>query len=103
MKFRSATHADIAQICALERLPEFRTMVASWAEEQHAHMLADPDALYLVAEDSSGRIAGFAIMQGLLSEHKQVELKRIVVRTPNQGVGRKLLTKVADCAFGDYG
>jgi len=27
MKFRSAIQADIAQICALERLPEFRTMV----------------------------------------------------------------------------
>ena len=44
MKFRSATQADIAQICALERLPEFRTMVGSWAEDEHMRMLADPDA-----------------------------------------------------------
>jgi len=102
MKFRNATQADIAQICTIERLPEFRTMIASWAEDQHARMLAEPDALYIVAEDSSGRIAGFAIMQGLLSEHKQVELKRIVVRTPNQGVGKKLLTEVADRAFGAH-
>jgi diamine N-acetyltransferase len=102
MKFRSATQADIAQICALERLPEFRTMVASWPEDQHINMLADPGSAYIVAEDQSGRIAGFAVLQGLLSEHKQVELKRIVVRTPNQGVGRELLTEVADRAFGQY-
>ena len=102
MKFRTATQADIAQICALERLPEFRTMIGSWAEDQHVRMLADPNTLYIVAEDPSGWIAGFAIMQGLLSEHKQVELKRIVVRTPNQGVGKKLLIEVADRAFGEY-
>lgn len=75
MKFRSATQADIAQICALERLPEFRTMVGSWPEDQHMSMLADPGAAYIVAEDHSGRIAGFAILQGLLTEHRQVELK----------------------------
>src|SRR5277367_6010263 len=102
MKFRSATQADTAQICALERLPEFRTMVGSWAEAEHMRMLADPDVRYIVAEDPSGRIAAFAILRGLLSEHKQVELKRVVVRTPNQGVGRELLTEVADRVFGEY-
>ena len=65
MKFRSATAADIPQICALERLPEFRTMVGSWPEDQHLKMLADPDAVYIVAEDQPGEIAGFAILQGL--------------------------------------
>jgi diamine N-acetyltransferase len=102
MKFRSATQADIAQICALERLPEFRTFVGSWPEDQHMRMLADLGAAYIVAEDQAGGIAGFAILQGLLSEHKQVELKRLAVRTPNQGVGKQLLTEVADRAFGEY-
>jgi diamine N-acetyltransferase len=102
MKFRNATQADIAQICALERLPEFRTFVGSWPEDQHTRMLADPDVVYIVAEDEIGRIAGFTIVQGLRSEHRQVELKRIVVRTPNQGVGKGLLTEVADRAFGEY-
>ena len=43
-----------------------------------------------------------AFLRGLLSEHKQVELKRIVVRTPSQGIGKQLLTEVADWAFGEY-
>jgi RimJ/RimL family protein N-acetyltransferase len=102
MKFRNATQADIAQICSLERLPEFRTMVGSWPEDQHRRMLANPDAVYIAAEDQAGRIIGCAILQGLLSEHSQVELKRLVVRTPNQGVGKQLLTEVADRAFGEY-
>jgi diamine N-acetyltransferase len=102
MKFRSATQADIAQICALERLPELRTMVGSWPEDQHMRMLADPGAAYIVTEDQSGRIAGFAILQGLLSEHRQVELKRLVVRTPNQGIGKQLLTEVVGRAFDEH-
>ncbi len=102
MKFRDATKLDIAQICALERLPEFRTFVGSWPEDQHVRMLADPDVVYIVAEGPSGGIAGFAIVQGLRSEHRQVELKRIVVRTPNQGVGKGLLTEVVDRAFSEY-
>ena len=87
MRFRNATPNDVHEIRGLETLPEFRTMVGSWPEDLHLRMLAEPDAVYIVAEDEQGRIAGFAILQGLLSEHRQVELKRLVVRTPNQGVG----------------
>jgi diamine N-acetyltransferase len=102
MRFREATSADIPQICALERLPEFRTMVGSWPQEQHMRMLGDPGAVYIVAEDQQGQIAAFAILQGLRSEHKSVELKRLVAGVPNQGTGRKLLTEVADRAFGKH-
>jgi diamine N-acetyltransferase len=102
MRFRDATAADIPQICALERLPEFRTMVGLWPQEQHLKMLADPGAVYIVAEDQQGQIAAFAILQGLGSEHRSVELKRLVVGVPNQGTGRKLLTEVAERAFGEH-
>jgi diamine N-acetyltransferase len=102
MRFRSPTPKDIPQICALERLPEFRTMVGSWPEEQHLKMLGDPGAVYLVAEDQQGQIAAFAILQGLSSEHGSVELKRLVVGVPNQGLGRKLLAEVANRAFGEH-
>jgi diamine N-acetyltransferase len=103
MRFRNATVTDIPQICALERLPEFRTMVGSWPEDQHLRMLADPGAAYIVAESQPGQIAGFAILQGLRSEHKAVEIKRLVVGVPNQGAGRRLLNEVVDRAFGEYG
>jgi diamine N-acetyltransferase len=103
MKFRSATAADIAQICRLETLPQFRTFVGSWAADQHLQNLDDPDARYIVAEDEQGIIAAFAILRGLLSEHRAVELKRFVVGIPNQGTGKRFLTEIADRAFGEYG
>jgi diamine N-acetyltransferase len=102
MRFRDATLADIPQICALERLPESRTMVGSWPEEQHLRMLEDPGVVYIVADNLQGQVAAFAILQGRGSEHRSLELKRLVVGVPNQGLGRKLLTEVADRAFGDY-
>jgi RimJ/RimL family protein N-acetyltransferase len=103
MRFRNAAIQDIPRICALETLPEFRALVGSWREDQHRRMLADPAAAYIVAEDQQGQIAAFAILQGLLSEHRAVELKRIVVGVPNQGLGRRLLTEVVDRAFREYG
>jgi diamine N-acetyltransferase len=102
MTFRDATPADIPQICALERLPEFRTFVGSWPEEQHLRMLQDPTVVYIVAEDQKGQVGACAILQGLGSEHRAVELKRLIVGVPNQGLGRKLLASVAHRAFGEY-
>jgi diamine N-acetyltransferase len=103
MRFRIATVADIPQICTLERRPDFRTLVGSWPEDQHLRMLADPGAAYIVAEDQPGQIVGFAILQGLLSEHRAVELKRIVIGAPKHGTGKRLLNEVAERAFGQYG
>jgi diamine N-acetyltransferase len=102
MKFRDATAADIPEICALERLPEFRTMVGSWPSEEHLRMISHPGVVYIVAEDPQGQMAAFAILQGLGSENRSVEIKRVVVGVPNQGVGRKLLAEVANRAFGEH-
>ncbi len=103
MRFRNATPKDAPEIRALEKQPEYRTLIGSWPEERHLKTLAEPDAVYIVAEDEQGRIAAFAILQGLQSEHRSVELKRIVVGIPNQGIGRKLLNEVAERAFDEYG
>jgi len=100
--FRTANPADVATICALESMPQYRNFVGSWPEEQHLRMLADPDAAYLVAEEKRGQITGFAILLGLRSEHRSVELKRLVVSVPNQGNGRELLTAIADRVFNEY-
>ena len=67
MKFRNATSADVPEICALERLPQFRTLVGSWPEEQHIKALADPDVVYVVAENDQGRVAAFAISKSFVA------------------------------------
>lgn len=102
MRLRRANEDDIPDICALESNPEFRTMVGSSPVEEHLRILAGPGVVYLVAEEKPGAIAAFALVQGLDSQHKSVELKRLVVGAPNQGLGRKLLAAVAKLVFVEY-
>jgi RimJ/RimL family protein N-acetyltransferase len=99
MKFRNAAAADAPLLCAMEGKPEFRAFVGRWSESEHLYALADPDAAYLIAEDDAGEIVGFAILLGLQSEHKSLELKRLVAATPGRGTGRALLHAAAERAF----
>lgn len=102
MRFRNGIPEDVPRLCALERTPEFSDFIGSWSEAQHLRTLADPDSHYAIAEDEQKEIVGFAILLGFQSEHKSIELKRIVVSVPNAGIGRKLLEVVAHKVFAEH-
>jgi RimJ/RimL family protein N-acetyltransferase len=99
MQLVRAEQSDLPFIVALERRPEFHAFVGSWPLEQHASVLADPDARYYIM---AGR-AGFVILRGLASEHRSIEVKRIIVADPGQGTGRRALEAVLALAFGELG
>jgi RimJ/RimL family protein N-acetyltransferase len=88
---RVALPGDIPQIVAIEQIPEYRSYIGTWSAEEHLRAIADPDNEYFVVSSDDGTIDGFAILQGIRSEHHSVHLKRIAVRTPNRGCGRLLL------------
>ncbi|MFL6428706.1 MAG: GNAT family N-acetyltransferase [Acidobacteriaceae bacterium] len=92
-------HGDIPDIVAIEQIPEFRSYIGSWTAEQHRRAMADPDTEYFVASGEDGTVEGFAILQGIQSEHHSIHLKRIAVRTPNRGTGRVLLEQAMSRAF----
>jgi RimJ/RimL family protein N-acetyltransferase len=96
---RSALPGDIPHIVAIEQIPEYRSYIGTWSAEEHLRAIADPDHEYLVASNESHTIDGFAILQGIQSEHHSVHLKRIAVRTPNRGCGRLLLEYAMRRAF----
>jgi diamine N-acetyltransferase len=102
MVFREATPDDVPRICALERRPEYHGLVGSWAEDEHLRCLTNPDVRYLVA-DVAGELAGFSILFGITSPHKSVELKRIVVGTPDKGLGKEMLRQIIRKVFDEYG
>jgi diamine N-acetyltransferase len=101
MKLRPACPEDVPAIAALEQRPEYRTLVGAWTEPMHLETLASADARYLVAEQDDGRFAGYAILLGLASEHRSIELKRIVVRSPGAGAGGWMLRAILAIAFGE--
>jgi RimJ/RimL family protein N-acetyltransferase len=102
MIFRLATAHDIPQIASLERARDVRDLVGHWPEDKHRRMLEDPDAAYWVYEDPNGQVLGFAILEGLQSEHRSILLRRIVVGVTDKGLGRIFLSFLLDKVFESY-
>lgn len=103
MLLRPAIPADIPRIVALERAPTARNFVGQWSEERHFETMTGGDARYLVSEAESGELQAYAILRGLAESARSIELKRIVVATPQRGLGRKILTELIRMAFEELG
>lgn len=100
---RPAVPADIPGIAALERLPAARDFVSQWSEAQHLEAMAGADARYFVGESESGGIQAFVILRGLADSSGSIQLKRIVVATTGQGLGRKILKELMRMVFREFG
>jgi len=101
MLLRPAVPSDIARIVALERTPHGRSFVGQWSEERHLATLTGGDARYFVSETESGDLQAYAILRGLSEDSGSVELKRIVVATPERGLGRRVLEELICTVFED--
>jgi RimJ/RimL family protein N-acetyltransferase len=99
MIIRAALPGEIPEIVGIEQIPEYRSYIGAWSPEEHLRAMADPDNEYFVACSEGGAVDGFAILQGIESEHHSVHLKRIAVRTPNRGCGKLLLEYAMSRAF----
>jgi RimJ/RimL family protein N-acetyltransferase len=99
MEIRAALPKDVSQIVAIEQIPEYRSYIGIWTADVHLRAIENPDNDYFVAQDETGAVEGFAILQGAQNEHRNLHLKRIAVRTANRGVGRMLLEHVMSRAF----
>lgn len=100
---RPATERDLADILSIERLPEFHTLVGTWPREEHARALQDADVQYLIIIDAAGATAGFAILRGILSPHRNIELKRFVIGVPGSGLGQRALAVLKAYVFPTLG
>lgn len=103
MLLRPAVESDIPQIVALERLPESRKYVGQWSEERHLLTLRGADARYFVHETSAGVLGTYVILRGFDETSGSIELKRIVVGAPEQGLGRRILREVMRMVFEEFG
>jgi RimJ/RimL family protein N-acetyltransferase len=100
MLLQPALRDDIPAICAIESLyPAYITVQPT---EQHLAALDDPNLAYLVARDADGSVTGYVIMAGRRSPHHIIELRRIAVRNPSQGLGRPMLFEAMRLAFHQY-
>ncbi len=99
MDICAALPDHVSQIVAIEQNPAYRSYIGTWSADEHHRAMENPDNEYFVAQDGTGAVEGFAILQGARNEHRNLHLKRIAVRTANRGVGRMLLEHVMSRAF----
>lgn len=103
IRLRDATETDIPWIVETECMPEFRTFIGRWTRDEHTSAMLDPDTRYFMVEDDSAEPLGYAILRGLLSSHRNIELKRIVIRLPGQGNGKQALSLLLKKVFEEFG
>jgi diamine N-acetyltransferase len=97
-EIRSAQPSDLPFILTLERSNADLGLVGSDSAELHARRMESTDASYFVIEHA-GQAAGYVVLCGLDSESRNLELKRVVVSTPGEGIGRQALRQVMARAF----
>jgi RimJ/RimL family protein N-acetyltransferase len=102
MPLRLATTADIPAILALEGTPIARQFVGQWSEQRHHATLTGGDARYYVHEQARN-IDAYVILRGLGEDSHSIELKRVVVASPGNGDGRRILTEIIRIAFRELG
>jgi RimJ/RimL family protein N-acetyltransferase len=98
MKLRRAVPEDLPYILRLEKHYNELGFIGADSLETHQRRFADPDCLYWVVE-SNGQPAGYAVLRGLASPNRSVELKRIAIAEPGQGLGRRVLAAIIAEAF----
>lgn len=103
MLLRIATGADIPAIIKLERNPTACQFVGQWSEDRHRSTLAGSDARYYVSESEAGEVEAYVILRGLKEDSRGIEIKRVVVGTPERGLGRRILTEIIRIAFTELG
>jgi len=94
---RAASH-DLPFIVRTEQ--QFRGLNLVGADDvpTHERRMNDPDCQYWIAEEG-GTPAGHVILCGIESRNRSVELKRIVIAAPGQGLGRQVMEAVVVKAF----
>ena len=103
MLLRPALPTDLSGIIGLERTAAARRFVGQWGEERHQATMFGEDARYLVSESSQGDLQAYVILRGFAEDSKAIEVKRIVVAAPGQGLGRRIMSEVIRIAFDEVG
>lgn len=98
MKLRAAAAEDLNFIVNLERQFQNLNVVGADDVPTHQARMADPDCRYWIVEER-GSPAGHVILCGLKSPHRSVELRRIVIAQPGQGLGRRAMDEILRKVF----
>ena len=104
IRLRPTLSSDIAFVLSLEQDAENLPFITPWDRTQHEASIRFPDMRHFIVEGGSGlEAAGFLILIGCRNPHQSIELKRMVIQSKGQGLGRAALRVAKRVAFDDLG
>jgi diamine N-acetyltransferase len=102
LRLRPTMLSDLDFVLSLERDSANLPFITPWERPQHEGAVRFPDFRHFIVEAGAGTQAiGFVILQGCRSQHRSVELKRIVLQSKGRGLGRACVQLLKRMAFRD--
>jgi RimJ/RimL family protein N-acetyltransferase len=102
VRLRPTMASDLDWVLGLERDSHNLPFITPWERTQHEGALRIPDLRHFIVEiEGHGERSGFVILQGCRNPHRSVELKRVVLQTKGQGLGRACVRLLKRMAYRD--
>jgi|HubBroStandDraft_1064217.scaffolds.fasta_scaffold259787_2 diamine N-acetyltransferase len=98
MTLRRAFIPELPFIVELEQSFRGLNLVGADDLATHRERMDDPDFEYWLVEQD-GSLAGHVILRGIQSVNRSVELMRIVIAKPGQGLGRRVIEAIVSKVF----
>ena len=102
LRLRPTMLSDLDFVIGVENDQRNLPFITPWNRTQHEGAVRIPDFRHFIveagAEDSRD---GFVILQGCRNPHRSVELKRVVLQSKGQGLGRECVRLLKRMAFRD--
>jgi diamine N-acetyltransferase len=102
LRLRPTMLSDLDFVTAVEADARNLPFITPWDRTQHEGAVRIPDFRHFIVEaGAAGDRDGFVIVQGCRNPHRSVELKRIVLQSKGQGLGRRCVRLLKQMAFRD--
>ncbi len=104
IRLRPTLASDITFVLSLEQDAENLPFITPWERTQHEASIRFPDMRHFIIEGGQAlEPVGFLILIGCRNPHQSIELKRMVIQSKGQGLGRAALKVAKRVAFDDLG
>ncbi len=102
LNLRPTLLSDLDFVHSVETDARNLPFITPWDRTQHEGAVRFPDFRHFIVEAGPAyERTGFVILQGCRNPHRSVELKRLVLQTKGQGLGRACVRRLKAMAFQD--
>ena len=102
LRMRPTMLSDLDFVGTVEADGRNLPFITPWERTQHEGAVRFPDFRHFIVEAGpAGQRDGFVILQGCRNPHRSVELKRLVLQSKGQGLGRLCVRLLKQMAFRD--